>query len=213
MLRREGGFALFKAEQEIVFADAEFFHLEAHVGFGQAEGLGGAALVAGKAAQGFLDELFFELRHRRAQGLQLQIAELLIGFVKGEQLRQQLVFRRGEHQVAHHVFQLLEIARPGMLEHLVKDLEIDGRHRPAQLCADALEKVLDQNRDILLALGQRRQFDGHLGEQKKKIPIETAVLHLVVDFGGGGAEEAKDNFIIYYLFGCIGKVYLLLLKN
>src|SRR5581483_2484123 len=86
-----------------------------------------------------------------------------------------------------HVAQLADVARPVVrhegLQRLLVDLAL-------AVGIDALEERLHQERQILLALAQRRHADRHHRETEVEIFAELALLHLFGQLLLGGGDDA-----------------------
>ena len=94
----------------------------------------------------------------------------------GQELGQEDGPARLEQGLLEHALQLADVARPGVAPQ--RPPAPPGRraacHRLAQLAAEAAEEVVDQQRQVVAALAQRRQLDGEDVEPVVQVAAERA---------------------------------------
>ncbi len=92
--------------------------------------------------------------------------------------------------VLHHVLQLAHVARIIVGQEDPKGLGSDLAHGPVAPPAEALQSTLDQQRNVLLALGQGRYVDGDDSQPVVEILPEPAFPHQALDVAARRGDHA-----------------------
>src|SRR6266536_6386180 len=88
-----------------------------------------------------------------------------------------------------HVFELPDIARPMIaLEHRHR-VRRHSSHVFAELLAELLEEMGDEERDVLAAVAQRRELDRNHVQAIEEILAEDTFLHRALEVTVGGGDE------------------------
>ena len=88
------------------------------------------------------------------------------------------------------VLQLPHVARPGVAHQHLLRLGLDAFDRLAVLLGRLLEEVVDQQRDVLAALAQRRDVDRHALDAEVQVLAELLVGDHLVEVAVGRADQA-----------------------
>ena len=82
------------------------------------------------------------------------------------------------HRALDHVLELAHVARPVVVHQQVERFRRELEFGTRVLLAVLLEEVLHQQRDVVLALAQRRQLDRDDVQPVEQVLAEASVFHL-----------------------------------
>src|SRR6185312_6779175 len=179
---------------------AGFLELVEQAAVADSEGLGGALAVPAMLGQGFQDDVALDLMHGFAGGGLEGEGRGLGGRGGGggrgldargaRQLLEQLL-DAAEHDVAlHQVFELADIAGPGVALHGREQLGGEGRGAALVAAAEFGDEVAGEGIEVFETLAQRRQLDADDVDAVIEVAAELAARHLVLEVAVGGEEHA-----------------------
>lgn len=117
------------------------------------------------------------------------------GLLEGKQ-QVELASQRIAHgsQHARHIDELPHVARPVIVG---KSGLQDGNNRSRVICvSDPLACGLNQRRDILCSVTQRRKVDRHLRDTEEQIGAEVVRIDLPAKVPAGGRHDADVDWLI-----------------
>src|SRR5579863_2397040 len=119
-------------------------------------------------------------------------------WLEDEVLFMQLWLRSYNHSALHRVLQFANVAQPRLLLQLVHRCRRNPRDAFVHGLRELANEVIDQRRDVLAAVAQRRQFDAKDVEPVKKVRTELTFLDQFLQIlisSGDAAEVHLDNLI------------------
>src|SRR4051794_13527707 len=109
--------------------------------------------------------------------------------LRGEVVDAQVGALAQDHRPLDVVLQLADVPRPVVVAQQPHCLGVDPPHLAAVLLGVALQEELDQERDVLAALAQRGQVDGHDVDPVVQVLAEPAGVDLVEQVAVGRRDD------------------------
>ena len=178
-----------------------------------AEDLGGARLVLARVLErqpdqpglGFVDRHAGRQQHRRRR-----IVLLGVGQRRRQVRRLDQVAAGEDRRPLDHVAQLADVARPGVVLEQAHGVLVDALDRLAVARVELVQEGLDEERDVFLALAQRRQLDG---EDVQAVVEILAQLAAADGFGRIDVGRGDDPHVDLLLLAAAEAPELALLQH
>jgi len=138
------------------------------------------------------------LRHWRGATAQYERHEL-----RGKVIDADVVLTAKNERVFQRVFQFPDIARPREFHEEAFHIRRDSSNLPSQLSVELFDKVLDQKRNILASVSERRQRDLHHFDPVVEVLPELATLDPFgeVPLSVGNFRSAFEGFLEFDVLG------------
>src|SRR2546430_3033334 len=196
--------------------EAEAIQFLAHGQAGNAEPPGGFGLIAVGKVDGLPEKLAFHVFDRPGVNAAF-FAVLGIGeqfgnvtgqsFLSARQglsgsrqdssdvVRADYVAASQQQGLSHDVFQLANVAGPGLALQQLNGFGLNRGLRDAQFRAVTLDEIFDQDRDILWSQPQRGNSDNHNAEAVKEVLAKKFLFdgRLQIAMGGGDNADVDGN--------------------